>query len=50
MAAGAENGSLGSGGWEETDALSGPFYKGDTDLIELTEYEARAFEPRAFED
>ncbi len=37
-----------SGQWQTTTDLSGPFYKGDTDLIELTEEEAREFQPAAF--
>lgn len=37
-------------GWKPTNALSGPYFKGDTDLIELTEAEARLFAPQAFEE
>lgn len=37
-------------GWEPTNELSGPYFKGDTDLIELTEAEARLFAPQAFEE
>jgi len=36
--------------WVPTADLSRPFYRGDTDLVELTLQEARQFEPRAFED
>jgi hypothetical protein len=36
--------------WVPTADLSRPFYRDDTDLVELTLQEARQFEPRAFED
>ena len=36
--------------WVATADLSRPFYRGDTDLIELTVDQARQLEPKAFLD
>lgn len=38
-----------TGDWKPTGKLSGPFYKGDTGLVELSEEDARAFCPEAFD-
>jgi (p)ppGpp synthase/HD superfamily hydrolase len=39
-----------SGTWESTNDLSRLYYKGDTQLDEITEDEARAFLPEAFDE
>lgn len=39
-----------AGEWRTTEDLSTAFYRGDTDLIRITEDEAREFVPAAFLD